>query len=251
MIDPYYYEDCEVLKNRLGIKDSAELDRAEVDFSCNAIHELSISPLVGNYGFEHYCNFHAYIFKDIYEWAGQPRTVEMEKAEAVLGYMSIDYSKPKEISKAATAVLETMNNREWEKMSLAEQAKNLSSDLADLWKVHCFREGNTRTAITFICQFADSRGMFIDRELFEKHSAYTRNALVAASAVFKDGDFRNQGYLYNIVKDSLERGCQNNTRQEQKMGMEDWKSQIAKMRANDISEKKELNTKKNDYRNDR
>ena len=65
MIDPYCYKDSDVLKNKLGVKDSAE-----VDFSCNAIHELSISPLNNNYDFEHFCNFHAYIFKDIYEWAG-------------------------------------------------------------------------------------------------------------------------------------------------------------------------------------
>lgn len=38
MIDPYCYENSDVLKNKLGIKDGAELDRAEVDFSCNAIH---------------------------------------------------------------------------------------------------------------------------------------------------------------------------------------------------------------------
>lgn len=105
MIDPYCYENSDVLKNKLGIKDGAELDRAEVDFSCNAIHELSISPLDGNYDFEHFCNFNAYIFKDIYEWAGEPRNVEMEKAEAVLGYMSIEYAKPKEINETASAVL--------------------------------------------------------------------------------------------------------------------------------------------------
>ena len=102
MIDPYCYENSNVLKNKLGIKDGTELERTEVDFSCNAIHELSITPLDGNYNFEHFCNFHAYIFRDIYEWAGEPRTVEMEKAEAVLGYISIEYAKPKEIHKTAS-----------------------------------------------------------------------------------------------------------------------------------------------------
>lgn len=214
MIDPYCYKNSDVLKNKLGIKDGAELGKAEVDFSCNAIHELSVSPLDGNYDFEHFCNFHAYIFKDLYEWAGEPRTVEMEKAEAVLGYMSIEYTKPKEINDTASAVLKKMNEKKWEEMSLEEQARNLSSFMADLWKVHPFREGNTRTTITFICQFADSRGMFMDRELFEKHSAYTRNALVAASAIFKDGDFRKTEFLYKIVKDSLENGQKN--RQQEK-----------------------------------
>lgn len=221
MIDPYCYEDCEVLKNKLGIKDSTELDKAEVEFSCNAIHELLASPLVGNYDFKHFCDFHAYIFKDVYEWAGEPRTVEMEKAEALLGYMSIDYAKPEEIRKVATVVLEEMNGRDWKKMSLEEQSKNLSIDMAKLWKVHAFREGNTRTTIIFICQFADSKGMLIDRELFEKNSAYVRNALVAAAAIFKEGDFRKPEYLYKIVKDSLERGLQDKRKQEQNMSLND------------------------------
>lgn len=203
MNDPYCYENSEVLRNKLGIKDNMELERAEVEFSCNAIHELSLYSLIGNYDFKHLCDFHAYIFRDIYDWAGEPRTVEMEKEEAILGYMSIEYTKPKEISKVATEVLEKMKGRDWAKMSLEEQAKNLSSDMAALWKVHSFREGNTRTIITFICQFADSKGMLMDRGLFEKHSAYARNALVAASAIFKDGDFRKLDYLYKIVKDSF------------------------------------------------
>lgn len=242
MIDPYCYENSNVLKNKLGIKDGTELERAEVDFSCNAIHELSITPLDGNYNFEHFCNFHAYIFRDIYEWAGEPRTVEMEKAEAVLGYMSIEYAKPKEIHKTASAVLKKLNEEKWEEMSLDEKVTKLSRYMADLWKVHSFREGNTRTTITFICQFADSKGMFMDRELFEKHSAYTRNALVAASAIFKDGDFRKIEYLCEIVKDSLEKG-QQNSQQGKRMGMDDWKSQIAQMRTDNNSKKLEITSK--------
>jgi cell filamentation protein len=213
-----------------------------VDFSCNAIHELSISPLTGNYGFEHYCGFHAYIFKDIYEWAGKPRTVEMEKAEAVLGHTSIEYAKPDEISRMATAVLEGMNGRDWKRLSLEEQAEHLSDAMSNLWNIHSFREGNTRTTITFICQFADSKGMPMGRKLFEEHPAYTRNALVAASAVFQDGDFRQPEYLYQIMKDSLERGCQKDRQQGQRMGMDGWRSQIARTGADGHPGKKGRHT---------
>ena len=90
-------------------------------------------------------------------------------------------------------------------LSLDEQVKELSDSLAELWKTHPFREGNTRTIITFICQFADDKEMPIDRELFEKKAIYTRNALVAATAIFSDGDYRKPEFLFNIVKDSLER----------------------------------------------
>ena len=95
-----------------------------------------------------------------------------------------------------------MNNVNWDKLSLDEQAVNLSESMANLWKAHPFREGNTRTTIAFMNQFAEDRGMNLDRSLFEKNSAYMRNALVAASAIFPDGDFRKTEYLVNIVKDS-------------------------------------------------
>ncbi|MCL1885013.1 MAG: hypothetical protein FWF81_14805 [Defluviitaleaceae bacterium] len=41
-----------------------------------------------------------YLYDD---WAGQPRTIPIEKQEAVLAYMSIEYAKPQEIV-AASAI---------------------------------------------------------------------------------------------------------------------------------------------------
>lgn len=79
--------------------------------------------------------------------------------------------------------------------------------MAELWKVHPFREGNTRTTITFCCDFADSRGFCIDRDLFKKNSIYFRKALVAASAKFSDlGDLSKPEYLIQIIKDGIQRG---------------------------------------------
>jgi len=205
MFDPYLYEDCPVLRNKLGLKDGGLLDKAEVELSCNAIHELLTNPLHGDYDFVHLCQFLARIFRDVYDWAGQPRTVPIEKQEAILGYMSIAYSKPQSIEADATAVLQEMKDIDWGSLSIDEQATSFSKCLADLWKVHPFREGNTRTTITFICQFAESRGLSLERTLFERNAVYLRSALVAASAVFDDGDFRKPEYLVKIVRDSISR----------------------------------------------
>ena len=206
MNDPYFYKDCAVLQNRLGVKNSELLDKIEVDISCNAIYEVSLVPIIGNYDFTHFCSFHAHIFGDIYEWAGKPRIVPMEKAEPILGYMSIEYSPPNDIEHMATKILNQINAVDWTSLSLDEQAKELSEGFAQLWKIHPFREGNTRTIITFMCQFVESKGISIDRELFEKNAIYTRNALVASTAIFSGGDYRKPEFLFNIMKDSLERG---------------------------------------------
>ena len=205
MHDPYLYDCCPVLRNKLGLKDGDLLDMAEVELSCNAINNLLTNPIHGSYDFVHLCQFHAHIFGDVYDWAGKPRTVPIQKPEAVLGYTSVEYAKPQSIEQEATAILQAMNAIEWETLSLDEQAATLSTCLADLWKVHPFREGNTRTTITFICQFAESKGLALNRTLFEQNAAYLRSALVAATAIFADGDFRKAEYLVAIVKDSLSR----------------------------------------------
>jgi cell filamentation protein len=131
----------------------------------------------------------------------------MIKEEAVLGGLSILYSEPEKIIHDTTVVLDGMRKTEWISLSLDKQAETLANHLAELWKVHPFREGNTRTSITFVCQYVESAGIGIDRGLFQDNSQYMRNALVAATAAFPEGDFRKPAYLYKIVKDSLERGA--------------------------------------------
>ena len=50
--------------------------------------------------------------------------------------------------------------------------------------------------IAFCSQFIESKGFYIDSDLFKDHAQYMRTALVAASALFTDlGDKRKQEYL--------------------------------------------------------
>ena len=68
--------------------------------------------------------------------------------------------------------------------------------MAKLWKVHCFRVENTRTTLTFCCQYADENGVPVNRVLFEQNSQYIRTALVAYNAVFEDlGDLSKKRVL--------------------------------------------------------
>lgn len=91
-------------------------------------------------------------------------------------------------------------------MGIEETAIIFSKNMAELWKVHPFREGNTRTIITFCCHYAEKEGFPIDTDLLKDNSDYVRNALVAASAVFHDlGDKSNPEYLVRIIKDAMER----------------------------------------------
>ncbi len=208
MRDPYLYPDTEVLKNLLGIRDSKKLQEAEGDYVTFRLSEIAEDDrMTGVFDFSALCRMHYRIFQDIYEWAGKPRIMNIEKIETVLNGISIEYSDVFDIERDAKAVLKDMNLYGWEKASFDETVRNFSDCMAKLWKSHPFREGNTRTIVTFCAMFIEERGIYIDSELFKDNAEYMRDALVAASAVFSDlGDRRKPQYLYRIVEDALERG---------------------------------------------
>ena len=137
-------------------------------------------------------------------WAGKIRTINIEKEEPALGGLSIEYSDKDQIADDLTEALRKMVSRHWTDLSLSDKVRYFSEDLAAVWKVHGFREGNTRLAVTFCCQFIEKQGISIDRTIFEKHSTYVRTALVAYCAIFHDlGDLSKKEYLERIIRDSL------------------------------------------------
>ena len=159
------------------------------------------------FDFDSLCEMHYRIFQDIYEWAGCPRIINIEKAEVVLGELSIEYSDCFDIKKDASLVLSEMNAFHWETSEFSQVVEKFADCMARLWKVHPYREGNTRTIVTFCSMFIEAQGIYIESDLFKDNASYMRDALVAANAVFHDlGDLRKPEYLRRIVQDALEQG---------------------------------------------
>lgn len=207
MNDPYLYPHTDILKNLADVKDNEKLSCMEAEYTSLRLAELVTQSSVGCFDFKSLCGMHYYIFQDIYNWAGKIRIINIEKPEPALGGISIEYSDCFDIERDVSHVLQKMNQYSWETDDIEKVAKVFSYYLAQLWKVHPFREGNTRTIVTFGSQFIESRGFYIDSDLFKDNAQYMRTALVAASAIFSDlGDKRKPEYLEKIVFDALERG---------------------------------------------
>lgn len=202
MRDPYLYKDVDVLENKLGIKDENELNDIERNITASKL--MRIDTVKGDFDYDHYKNIHKFIFGDIFEWAGKERSVEVHKSEAVLNGMSVRYTYPTDITKTTKKHLNTLNKTDWANMSVDDRAEQYAKTIAALWQTHPFREGNTRTTITFACQFADAHGFPMDRHIFAERSKYTRDALVMASI----GEYSEIGYLSKIFKDSMIRGAE-------------------------------------------
>ena len=66
-------------------------------------------------------------------------------------------------------------------LSLRDIANHIARFTADLWQIHPFGEGNTRTTAVFIIKYLRSLGFKVENNLFVKNSWYFRNALVRAN----------------------------------------------------------------------
>lgn len=125
----------------------------------------------------------------------------MVKPEDILGGDTVRYAYPKEIEPKAKECLNELNRVNWNAKSLDDKAMNFTKLIAELWQVHPFRDGNTRTIVTYAFRFAEEHGFRMDRKLLLDNFAYVRKSLVKAS----DGEYSDYQYLYKIIKDSIQR----------------------------------------------
>ena len=196
MRDPYLYDDADVLRNLGNIKDAGELRKAEGDitkYTLSAVYAHKFTK----FNTAAICEIHRIIFDNLYEWAGEFRTIPVAKREDILGGDTVRYAYPKQIKKELDET-----SKEIAKLKKTENKKDLVFKLvritARLWQTQPFRDGNTRTIISFAVLLAEHLGIEITHAPFEKPAAYVRNALVWAS----QGIYSKFEYLENIFYDA-------------------------------------------------
>jgi cell filamentation protein len=151
--DPYLFPDVPVLRNRLGIKDEATLDYHERELVTARIVEGAPS---GDFDLAHLRRIHRHLFQDIYDWAGEVRTVEISK-----GGSTFQFCKSIPIGMADV-------HRRLERadflcgLSAGDFAKEAGQFLGDVNYVHPFREGNGRTQLQYLKQLGRRAGHIID-----------------------------------------------------------------------------------------
>lgn len=154
--DPYLDQGTGVLRNLLGIRDQAGLDRAESSLSFLRASELREQPVSGKFDLMHLRGIHQRLFGDVYDWAGQVRQVEIQKGKTVFARQMVIES--------AAAQLFGLLAREQHLGGLdADQfSQRAGHYLGEINVLHPFREGNGRTQREFIGQLAVAAGHPID-----------------------------------------------------------------------------------------
>ena len=160
MKDPYIQKNG-TLKNKLKIEEYEELNEAEKDICFVKLIDIG-KNFKRKYDADYLKSLHKHIFEDIFDWAGEFRTVPLYKDEPVLAGLSLEYPDPKNIEHNLNKVLEELNNINWTGKSMDEIAKKLTMSLARIWRVHPFRDGNTRTTLAFAESYSKEHGFPMD-----------------------------------------------------------------------------------------
>lgn len=124
---------------------------------------------------------HRYLFADVFYHAGQFRDYNITKNEWILDGRSVYYASHDSIQ--ATLDYDFKNEKEFSYRGLTkkELVKHIAKFTSDIWQIHPFCEGNTRSTAVFIIKYLSSKGFKLGNEHFAKNSWYFRNALVRAN----------------------------------------------------------------------
>jgi cell filamentation protein len=175
--DPYLDLEHGVLRNRLGLTDPGELARAEADLVATRIVDLQHTDLPGGYDLDHLQEFHEHLFGDVYDWAGELRTVAIGKGVA--------FCHPADLRAEGLRVLARLADaghlRGLDRPAFVD---GLTVLFAQLNALHPFREGNGRTLRAFLAQLARAAGHPL------RWAGLTAEENLAASRAAHAGDCR-------------------------------------------------------------
>ncbi|WP_434650542.1 putative adenosine monophosphate-protein transferase Fic [Pseudomonas sp. D1-2] len=134
--DAYCYPGSTVLRNKLDIHDEPTLGEAEQQLSAIAASSVEFNP--PPYGLAYLQNIHHALFADLFEWAGQLRTVGMAKQDT-------RFCQPEYMEKEAEKIFARMAAANWfEAMGRDELIVAVADAYSDINVIHPFREGNGR-----------------------------------------------------------------------------------------------------------
>jgi cell filamentation protein len=134
--DPYCPPGSTVLRNRLDLIDPQILAQAERDLSEVAAETIDFSP--PPYDLPYLQAIHRQLFADLYDWAGELRTVDISKDQT---HFCVTSRIEPEANKLFNALAQANWFQELDRTRLIHASAELFGDLN---VVHPFREGNGR-----------------------------------------------------------------------------------------------------------
>ena len=154
-----YPPDYRVLKNKFEIRDSDTLAKTEREYSSQ---RMRMDFPTGDFDLSHLKAIHHHLFQDVYEWAGEIRTVEISKGGNQFMFRQYIVSGMADIHKRIRADNYLVG------LGAIEFSKKAGAIIGDVNYLHPFREGNGRTQMQYLKQLCINAGHMVDLTKIEK-----------------------------------------------------------------------------------
>lgn len=150
------YPGTTVLINKLDIRDEEALNEAEAIATYINTAKLEDTPIDGAFDFEHYKLIHRFLFSDLYDWAGEVRTVDISKK-------GTRFTPASNVETRAELIFKRLKERNYFKdLAHTEFVDEIVDFYCNTNALHPFREGNGRTQRAFLTQLIRNAGYDID-----------------------------------------------------------------------------------------
>ena len=147
---------------------------------------------------------HRRLFDGIYKFAGKIRDYNISKKEWILKGKSVVYAGSDMIRDTLNYDFETEKRFEYSGLGINKSISHITEFIANLWQIHPFGEGNTRTTAVFAIKYLRSLGFEVSNTLFAENSWYFRNALVRANyADIQNNIYEDKSYLEKFFRNLL------------------------------------------------
>ena len=192
-IDSYYKESAEHKSERTEEADKVSVRIAEI---------LSEKSFV--FSPTQYISIHRRLFLGIYSHAGKIRDYDISKREWVLDGASVMYGGATELRETLEYDFNTEREFDYSGRTMSEIISHLARFVSNLWQIHIFGEGNTRTTAVFFIKYLRSLGFNVTNDVFAKNAWYFRNSLVRANYTnIQKGIHEDRSFLEIFLKNLL------------------------------------------------
>ena len=155
-IDLYLDPASGTLRNKLGLTNPTKLSDFERDVSALRQASMIVNPVGGKLDFQHLKGVHKTLFQDVYDWAGQTRTVEISKGPSA-------FASVQHINTHAEKVFgDLAADNHLQGMGREQFLDRAAHHLGEINALHPFREGNGRAQRAFMDEVAGRAGYGFD-----------------------------------------------------------------------------------------
>lgn len=128
-----------------------------------------------------YLDIHKKLFHNVFSHAGKIRTYNISKKEWVLDGDTVIYGGASLLKETLSYDFEVEKSFDYSNLNKSEFISHIAKFISNLWQIHVFAEGNTRTTAVFLIKYLKKFGYDVTNDIFAKNAWYFRNALVRAN----------------------------------------------------------------------